>query len=89
MSDKKKAELISAAQAASFSTELANLNIKKYLELHGGSGAKFVMKIADDQAHFVMKIADETIAEASEIVRRSAELAAKNLQEFIKKEKGE
>ncbi|MFM7459806.1 MAG: hypothetical protein ACKO15_03070, partial [Burkholderiales bacterium] len=66
MSDEKKAELISAAQAASFATELANLNIKKYLELHGGSSAVFVMKIPDEQAaHFVMKIAEDTIAETS------------------------
>jgi len=87
--EQKKAELLSAGEAAAFASELANANIRKYLELHGDSGARFVMKIADEKARFVMKIADDTIAEASEIVRRSAELAARNLQEFISRDKGE
>lgn len=87
--EQKRAELISAGQAAAFASDLANTNIKKYLELHSDVGARFVMRIADAQARFVMKIADETLAEASDIVRRSADLAARNLQAFIAIEKGE
>lgn len=87
--EQKRAELLSAGEAAAFASELANANIRKYLELHSDRGAKFGMKITDAQAKFSMKIADETVTETSEIVRRSADLAARNLQAFIATEKGE
>ncbi len=89
MDKKKTAELLSAAEAAAFTADFASNNIKKYLSRHSSDSAVFVMKIAGDQAHYVMKIANETEQEVTRIVRESAELAAKNLQEFVKRHKGQ
>lgn len=86
MDNKKKAELLSAAEVAAFTANFAQNNITKYLEMHSSLGAKFVMKIAGE-AHLVMKIANDTEQEVSRLVRESAELASKNLQEFIKRQK--
>lgn len=109
MENPKKNKLLIAAEAAFFTAEFANSNIKKYLALHGADvqklntylkndeahyvmkianeNAHFVMKITDENARFVMKIADETLSEVSRLVRESAELASKNLQEFIRLQK--
>lgn len=56
--DDAKASALSAAHAAAATADFARANIERYLELHGGGSAKFVMKIADPAAHYVMKIAD-------------------------------
>lgn len=85
----KKAELLSAAEAAAFAADFARTNIKKFLELHSGEHAHFVMKIAEGGAQFNMKIAEETKDKVAKIVEASAELAASNLQEFLKRQKGE
>jgi hypothetical protein len=89
-----KAEEMSSAHAAVAAADFARANIERYLQLHSGASAKFVMKIADPSAHYVMKIADpsahyvmkiadDALAGISRIVDDSATLAAVTLQAFV------
>ena len=52
----------------------------------GTDGANYGMKIANERsaAGFNMKIAESTMAEMANIVDKSAALAVRTLQEFLK-----
>lgn len=92
--NQSKAEEMTSAHAAVAALEFAKANIERYLQLHGGASAKFVMKIADPSAHYVMKIADpsahyvmkivdDALAGISRVVDDSATLAAVTLEAFV------
>lgn len=59
MENPKKNKLLIAAEAAFFTAEFANSNIKKYLALHGADVQKLNTYLKNDEAHYVMKIANE------------------------------
>jgi hypothetical protein len=59
MDNLKKNKLLITAEAAFFTAEFANSNIKKYLALHGADVQKLNTYLKNDEAHYVMKIANE------------------------------
>jgi hypothetical protein len=94
MDNLKKNKLLITAEAAFFTAEFANSNIKKYLALHGADVQKlntylkndeahYVMKIANENAHFVMKITDENARFVMKITDENARFVMKIADETL------
>lgn len=75
-------QLLITGEAAACALELANSNIRKYLELHKDVGAVVVMNASESTA-VAPSDTESTIEEAYKTARESAALAAKRLQEFL------
>lgn len=83
---------IHGGRAAQFNMKIADSEAGEsahYVMKISGASAHYVMKMGEENraAQFNMKIAENTVAEMSDIVDRSAALAAKTLDEFIRTRK--
>jgi hypothetical protein len=65
-------ELADAADTAKSSSEVAQANIRRFLELQAGRNANLIMR-----AH------EQELADAAKTARLGAELAAANIQRFL------
>ena len=74
--NKEMEEKLEVARVAAHASEIAAINIRRYLEIHSEK-ASFVKPV-----NRVMKIADDLTLEMQKVIEASADLAAKSLKEF-------
>lgn len=73
---KELEEKLEVARLAAHASEIAAINIRRYLEIHAESAS--VVK----PVNRVMKIADDLTLEMQKVIEASADLAAKSLKKF-------
>lgn len=77
MEDKELGEEFGALEAAAVTAEMAAANIRRYLDLHSGARAHYVMKMIEGARDDIGKITQQSI----EVAARRLDAATRHLPE--------